>query len=198
MKAVISDTDPDRLELRLVAEGGNDLVLMRILERQYPAIGRLSHDNLLVPVLSTDALRPNPDNFSVATERTVSPGVRVMLTSDPWPGGLVADATLVIAQPHKWVVWELVVSDRTLFSCPGGLPQQSPLPGTRLGEVLMCLRPGAVIKITAEALAPMCSRPGAGPVIQNTAKDADHEQWESRLQVQVVLPAARNRTKVEL
>lgn len=171
MKAIITsdgDGNVDDLGLRLVSEGANDLVLMRMLERRYPAIVRNSPNgniDLAVPILEF----PNADVASGAVAHLIEgygigrsqgvpvhvamPGEEFVVAWTNRTRSVVRDLHVAFDRPDEWILLEVAVNGRARVGrvedvVPGALVNllvrrvNAPAPSAPVEAVVECVASG--------------------------------------------------------
>lgn len=117
MKAIITN-DKDskspgagvsRLGLRLVSEGAHDVVLMEMLEEDYPSICRREREvdrdgtmDVTVPIQSTAGYPNNDDGVLLDSDVRLTRGAPTIVTEYSTPPSFIREPVVVIDDPGSW------------------------------------------------------------------------------------------------
>lgn len=172
MKAIVTDNKhPENhntmFGLRLVAEGANDFVLLRLLAREYPAIVYAhSSDSAIVPIFEgyDDGLVTTIDISWPPEDTGPIDSLRLMTTYDP-RGGTIRHGTLVPHEGSDGVVKGLSINGRDQVQCAdGSFEMEDIVAGARLELLITPVRDkaGRWIKFGARIVPGMSPRTKAG------------------------------------
>jgi len=131
MKALIHLDEQHRFELRLHTEGRNDITLLHLLEKQYPAIVREGYDQALVPIQARGSIEKQLSNKRSLAISYEPGGPDGFGRSFVWDGAPIQAAAVHVHQPEQWSMYEVKINGRDVDPAkfdlfPGDLLRVSP------------------------------------------------------------------------